>query len=179
MEAVNIFAGGDITDYGEYSSVKLLNTTDQIALNGNMVTLSSSADRVYYQGTMKSTVIPWNISIPVLSGRKGIPCRGDRGKSGALEIHFSVSKNESGKGSFYEDYALQASFTLDTDLCKNIVSSGATVANVGSDKQLTYTILPGRGIDTVIRDDVTDFAWMRSPSTVCACIWILRWMIPN
>lgn len=63
MEAVNIFAGGDITDYGEYSSVKLLNTTDQIALNGNMVTLSSSADKVYYQGMTKSAVIPWNISI--------------------------------------------------------------------------------------------------------------------
>lgn len=158
MEAVNIFAGGDITDYGEYSSVKLLNTTDQIALNGNMVTLSSSADKVYYQGMTKSTVIPWNISIRYYLDGKEYPAGEIAGKSGTLEIHFSVSKNESGKGSFYEDYALQASFTLDTDLCKNIVLSGATVANVGSDKQLTYTILPGRGIDTVIRDDVTDFA---------------------
>ncbi len=158
MEAVNIFAGGDITDYGEYSSVKLLNTTDQIALNGNTVTLSSSADKVYYQGTMKSTVIPWNISIRYYLDGKEYPAGEIAGKSGALEIHFSVSKNESCKGSFYEDYALQASFTLDTALCKNIVSSGATVANVGSDKQLTYTILPGRGIDTVIRADVTDFA---------------------
>mgnify|MGYP004555572015 CR=1 FL=1 len=79
------------------------------------------------------------------------------GKSGKLELLFSVSKNESCAGSFYEDYALQASFTLDTERCKNIVSSGATVANVGSDKQLTYTILPGKGIDTVIYADVTDF----------------------
>ena len=28
---------------------------------------------------------------------------------------------------------------------------------MGSDKQLTYTILPGKGIDTVITADVTDF----------------------
>ena len=28
---------------------------------------------------------------------------------------------------------------------------------MGSDKQLTYTILPGKGIDTVIKADVTDF----------------------
>ena len=157
MEAVNIFAGGDITDYGDYSDVKLLNTTDQITQNGNKITFSSSAEKVYYQGTMKNTVIPWNISIRYFLNGKEYSAADVAGKSGALEIRFSVSKNESCKGSFYEDYALQASFTLDTDLCKNIVSSGATVANVGSDKQFTYTILPGKGIDATIQADVTDF----------------------
>lgn len=157
MEAVNIFAGGDITDYGDYSDVKLLNTTDQITQNGNKITFSSSAEKVYYQGTMKNTVIPWNISIRYFLDGKEYSAADVAGKSGALEIRFSVSKNESCKGSFYEDYALQASFTLDTDLCKNIISSGATVANVGSDKQFTYTILPGKGIDATIQADVTDF----------------------
>ena len=157
MEAVNIFAGGDITDYGDYSAVKMLNTTDQIAQDGSKITFSSSADKVYYQGTMKNTAIPWNISIRYFLDGKEYSARDIAKKSGALEIRFSVSKNKSCKGSFYEDYALQASFTLDTDLCKNITSSGATVANVGSDKQLTYTILPGKGIDTSIRADVTDF----------------------
>ena len=156
-EAVNIFAGGDITDYGDYSDVKLLNTTDRITQNGSKITFSSSADKVYYQGTMKSTVIPWNISIRYFLDEKEYSAADVAGKSGALEIRFSVSKNESCKGDFYENYALQASFTLDTDFCKNIVSGGATVANVGSDKQLTYTILPGKGIDTSIKTDVTDF----------------------
>ena len=157
MEAVNIFAGGDITDYGDYVNVKLLNTTDAITQDGNKITFSSSADKVYYQGTIKSTVIPWNISIRYFLDGTEYSAQDIAGKSGALEIRFSLRKNESCKGSFYEDYALQASFTLDTDQCRNIVSSGATVANVGSDKQLTYTILPGKGIDTMIRADVTDF----------------------
>ena len=157
MEAVNIFAGGDITDYGDYSDVKLLNTTDEIAQNGDKITFSSDSDKVYYQGTMKNTVIPWNISIRYFLDRKEYSAEEIGGKNGALEIRFSVSKNESCKGSFYENYALQASFTLDTELCKNIVSNGATVANVGSSKQLTYTILPGKGIDTSIKTDVTDF----------------------
>ncbi len=157
IEAVNIFAGGDITDYGDYSDVKLLNTTDQITQNGSKITFSSSADKVYYQGTMKNTVIPWNISIRYFLDGKEYSASDIAGKSGALEIHFSVSKNESCIGSFYENYALQASFTLDTDRCKNIDSSGATVASVGSDKQLTYTILPGKGIDTSIKAEVTNF----------------------
>ncbi len=157
MEAVNIFAGGDIIDYGDYSDVKMLNTTDKIAQNGNKITFSSDAQKVYYQGKMKNTAIPWNISIRYFLDGKEYSAEEIAGKSGALEIRFSVSKNESCKGSFYEDYALQASFTLDTDICENIDASGATVANVGSDKQLTYTILPGKGIDTVIKADVTDF----------------------
>lgn len=71
MEAVNIFAGGDITDYGDYSAVKTLNTNDPITQEGDKITISSSAARVYYQGTMKSTVIPWEISIRYfLDGRE-------------------------------------------------------------------------------------------------------------
>lgn len=158
LEAVNIFAGGDITDYGDYSSVKVLNTTDPITQDGDTITLSSDAEKVYYQGTMKSTVIPWNISIRYFLDGKVYSADEIAGKSGKLEIHFSVSKNERCEGSFYDDYALQASFTLDADRCQNIVASGATVANVGSNKQLTYTILPGKGLDAVIYADVTDFA---------------------
>lgn len=157
MEAVNIFPGGSITDYGDYSAVKVLNTTDNIHQSGEKITLYSAAERVYYQGTMKSSVIPWNISIRYLLNGVELPAEDIAGKSGALEIRFSVSKNESCTGSFYEDYALQASFTLDTERCKNILSSGATAANVGSDKQLTYTILPDSGIETAITADVTDF----------------------
>lgn len=157
IEVVNIFSGGDITDYGDYSAVKMLNTTDKPDQSGDRITFSSGADRVYYQGTLKNTAIPWNISIRFFLDGKEYSAADIAGKSGALEIRFSVSKNESLNGGFYDDYALQASFTLDTARFRNIVSSGATVANAGSDKLLTYTILPGKGIDTVIRADVTDF----------------------
>lgn len=157
MEAVNIFAGGSITDYGEYSAVKMLNTTDKITQDGDKITFSSDADKVYYQGTMKEKNLPWNISIRYFLDGKEYSAEEIAGKSGALEIRFSVSKNERCKGSFYADYALQASFTVDTEKCGNICAAGATAANVGSKKQLTYTILPGKGIDTVIQADVTDF----------------------
>ena len=153
MEAVNVFSGGDITDYGDYSAVKILNTTDRITQEGDQITFSSGSDKVYYQGTMKNTAIPWNIYIRYFMDGEEYSAEDIAGKSSALKIHFTVTKNENCKGSFYEDYALQASFTFDTD----IVGSGATIANVGSDKQLTYTIPPDKGIDTVIKADVTDF----------------------
>ena len=157
MYAVNIFDDKNITDYGDYLSVELLNTTDNINQNGDEITFSSSADRVYYKGKMKSTIMPWNISIKYYVDGKEYAPKEAAGKSGKMEIYFKVSKNEAYDGSFYDAYALQASFILDTEIAKNITAADATLANVGNKKQLTYTILPGEGIDTVITADVTDF----------------------
>ena len=52
---------------------------------------------------------------------------------------------------------LQTTLALDTSRCKNISADGATEANVGTDKQLTYTILPGSEKHISIQSDVTDF----------------------
>ena len=38
INVVNIFGKGKVTDYGDYSSVKILNTTDKIKQNGDKVT---------------------------------------------------------------------------------------------------------------------------------------------
>ena len=40
---VNSFSGGNITDYGDYASVKMLNTSDPIEQNGDTITFSTSA----------------------------------------------------------------------------------------------------------------------------------------
>ncbi len=158
MEAVNIFSGGEITDYGDYSAVKMLNTTDEISQSGDQISFSSDADRVYYQGTMKNRNLPWDISIRYFLDGKEYAGEDLAGKSGALEIKFKVDKNQDYKGDFYDNYALQAAFSFDTDNFTNIKAEGATEANVGSKKQLTYTILPGKGVDAVICADVTDFS---------------------
>lgn len=154
---VNIMDGGTITDYGNYSSVKMLNTTDKISLDGDTVQFSSKADKVYYEGTLKQVEIPWNISITYyLDGTQYEP-EELAGKSGALKIKFKITENTACKNNFFDDYALQAAFSLDTTKCKNIKAEDATIANVGDQKQLSYTILAGKGISTSITADVTDF----------------------
>ncbi|MGN0493334.1 MAG: hypothetical protein ACI4F7_06775, partial [Acutalibacteraceae bacterium] len=155
--AVNIFGGGEVTDYGDYSSVEMLNTTDKINNSGDKITFSSSADRVYYKGRLDNAEIPWNISIRFFLDGKEYTASEVAGKSGRLEIRFKVTENENCKGNFYDKYALQASFTLDTEKCRDITAPDATVANVGAKKQLSYTMLPGKGIDTSITAEVEDF----------------------
>lgn len=157
VNAVNIFGKGKVTDYGDYSSVKMLNTTDKIKQKGDKVTFSSDKEKVYYQGTMNDTEIPWNIGITyTLNGKKITPEK-LAGKSGALKMHITINKNENCKSDFYDSSALMASMTLDTDDCENITADGATLANVGSSKQISYTVLPGKGLDAEITADVKDF----------------------
>ena len=46
LYAVNVFEGGDIVDYGDYSTVHPLNTEDAIEYKDGEVTFHSDAQRV-------------------------------------------------------------------------------------------------------------------------------------
>lgn len=161
VDVVNIFDtegdGTEVTDYGDYSQVKMLTTNDAIERDGDRVTFTTDAGRVYYQGTLDDAQIPWNISIRYFLDGEAVSADELAGASGRLEIRFGVTENARATGSFYDDYTLQASFTLDTEKCTGIEAAGATVANVGRDKQLTYTVMKGKGISTSIFADVVDF----------------------
>lgn len=158
INVVNIFPGGSVTDYGNYTAVKMMTTNDPITQDGDKITFSSRDNRVYYQGTMDgNTQIPWNINIRYELNGTEIAPEELAGKSGSLTIKFSITENAACNEFFYDNYALQAAILLDTEKCKNIKAEGATQANVGVKKQLSYTVLPGKGLDAVITADVEDF----------------------
>ena len=156
--AVNIFEDKDIVDYGVYETVKNMNTMDKINYSNGKITIQNSEDKLYYQGIMKqNTEMPWTIKVRYkLDGVEYAPSE-LAGKSGKLEISISIKENKKCKKNFFENYALQTVVQLDTNLCENIKSDEATMANVGGLKQLTYTILPGNEKDIKITSDVTDF----------------------
>lgn len=155
--AVNIFGEGNITDYGKYTDPKLLNTEGKVTQKGDKITFRSDADKTYMQGTLENAEIPWIISIKYFLDGKEISPDKIGGKSGDLEIKFSTKENKACKGNFFKSYALQASFSLDTKFCTDITASGATAANAGSKKQLSYTILPGKETDYSIKAKVVNF----------------------
>lgn len=117
----------------------------------------TDAEKVYYQGNLETKDIPWNIAIQYSLNGNNCPAEELAGADGKLEIRISITENKSCDKSFFEGYALQASLSLDTDKCKNIQAQDATIANVGSDKQLSYIILPGKEKELLITADVSDF----------------------
>ena len=160
INTVNIFdleEAGTITDYGTYASVRNMTTTDPVSYDKDQVTIDASAGKLYYEGRLTTDVIPWNISIRYYMDGTEYTASELAGKSGALKITMKVLQNPACNSTFFENYALQISLLLDTETCKNILADGATIANVGGDKQLTYTLLPGKEGDMEITADVKDF----------------------
>ena len=160
INVVNIFdldTDGKIIDYGKYESLRNMTSTDKIDYNNETITVDAKAGKLYYEGKLSSKVMPWNIAIKYYMDGKEYKASEIAGKSGNLKIAMNITENTECIGNFFKGYALQASVTLDTDKCTNIVADGATVANVGSDKQLTYTILPNKGADIEITAKVSNF----------------------
>ncbi len=158
---VNIFeldSDGKVIDYGEYESVRNMTATDEIGYSQNKITVDAKAGKLYYEGKLKTNVIPWNISIRYYMDGTEYSADEIAGKSGQLKMTLKVTKNEECEGNFFEGYALQTSLSFNTEKCKDIKTENATVANVGKNKQLSYTILPGKGADIEITATVKDFA---------------------
>ncbi len=162
ITVVNSFETGSnqtIVDYGDYSSVRNMTSEDLITYESDKISINTTSDKTYYEGKLNSTSIPWKIDIKYVLDGRNVTSGELAGSSGHLKIKLDISKNNAFEGNFYEGYALQVSLSLDSYKCFNITSDGATIANVGSDKQLSYIILPNKGKDITIETDVVDFEY--------------------
>lgn len=157
LYVVNIFSGGAVTDYGNYSDLRNMTTSEVLSRNGDQITISTKADKLYYQGTLESKELPWVIAIKYYLDGKEISGRDIAGKTGKVNITISVKENASINRTYYDNYALQIALSLDNKLFSNITTENATVAEAGSKKQLAYTVLPGNGIDISVTADAQDY----------------------
>lgn len=149
---------GEITDYGNFSDVTNLSTTDSLNVKNGAVSFSAQTGNFYYQGNMTSVELPWIFNITyTLNGKVATP-KELGGKSGALKIHFQGKKNAKAAASFSDNYVMQVSLTLDNDTCDNIHSPDATMADAGNGTQLSFTVLPGADADFTIDADVRNFS---------------------
>ena len=160
--AVNHFeatAGDPITDYGSYTAVRNMTTTDPLTQGDGTVSLTPSADgSVYYEGTMDpSTPLPWLIEVHYILDGTEVEPEDLAGRSGALIIRIDVNPNPDCSGDWFNQYALQTTVTLDTAHADNIRADGGTIASVGSEKQIVFTLLPGQTSEVEVAADVTDF----------------------
>lgn len=154
---VNIFPGGAVTDYGNYSSVRMMNTEDSFTHTGDLVSLFSSESRVYYQGNMSRVELPWLFTLDWKLNGQSVTAEKMAGAEGSMEMELSIQQNPACSGNFFDTHALQITASLDTEQCSGISAEGATQANVGSVRQLNWIILPGTESTIHLSADVTDF----------------------
>ena len=160
VTVVNIFSvasAREIEDYGAYESVENLTNTNPISSDGKASRVRAEKGRFYYQGTLKSAPLPWDFALIYSLDYVPVAAEDLAGRSGRVGMRLTSKKNPAVDAVFYDNYMLQVSFTLDAAKCVNIEADGATVANAGGNKQLTFTVMPGKDADCSLSADVVDF----------------------
>jgi len=157
---VNSFELGEnntIIDYGNYAYVLNLTDSSEIKLENGKVTMDAQGKQLYYEGFLMNPQLPWNISIKYFLDGKEISPDDAAGKTGSLTIEVETRANPLGNKDFFDSYALQLSFTLDSSICRNISAPGGTIATSGRNKQINYIVLPGRTANLKLSTYVENF----------------------
>lgn len=159
--AVNHFdvnGAGNVYDHGKYTSVVNLSSTDPLANEGDAVTFHAEEGHFYYQGNMAENELPWKFELAYyLDGVKIAPAD-LAGKAGKLEMHMTTKQNDKVKSTFYENYMLQISVTLDNEKCGSIKAPGGMIANSGESTIIAYTVMPKKDADLCLTASVRDFS---------------------
>ncbi|MEG1998320.1 MAG: hypothetical protein RR051_07730, partial [Clostridiales bacterium] len=150
---VNIFtlsAQGKIVDYGNYKALRNMTSAADIKFDQEKITIDAPKGKLYYEGTLAANSLPWQFTFHYYLDGQEYAAQDLAGQNGHLEITLAIRENPAVNSAFFDHYALQTNVSLDADLCREIQTTGATIANVGKYKQLTYTILPGQTTDITI-----------------------------
>lgn len=161
VSVVNIFdlkSPGTVNDYGKYSSVRNMTSNDPVKYQNGKVTIKAPKGKLYYEGTVSDPVIPWNIELRYFLDGKEMSSKDIAGKSGSVKVVVDIGRNEECGTCFFENFTIEASVSFDTEKCSNIASKGATMANVGKNKQLSFILLPNQESEIEITMDTTEFA---------------------
>lgn len=157
---VNSFEVGNqgvITDFGEYSKIKNLTNANEIKQADDQITFSADESKFYYQGTNDALQLPWQFSIEYALNGKNISPEELLGKSGHVKIEIHVKENKDSERLFFENYVVQISVPLNLEVFSRIKAEDAILANVGKNKQATYTVIPEKEETYVIEADVEEF----------------------
>ena len=91
---VNIFEldeDGKIIDFGEYEALRNMTTTDELGYSNSIVSIDAKAGKLYYEGKLKSNVIPWNISIKYYMDGTEYSAKDIAGKSGDFKLSLKIT----------------------------------------------------------------------------------------
>lgn len=147
MYVVNSFQGteqGYITDYGNYNEVRNLTNLETLEQKQDKITFFADGEDFYYQGEMHSMDIPWKISLKYFLDGEEISAEELAGKSGQLDIHLQTEANEKIDQTFFENYLLQITMTLDPLIFEDIHAPKGTEAKEGKNTLITFSVMPNQ-----------------------------------
>lgn len=144
--AVNGFerAGKEILDYGRYTNIINLTNTDPIEQTGDQVRIQTDDMPFYYQGTVLTPELPWQVDIHyALDGKEG-SIEEFAGKSGRFSMRIDVVPNPLAVREFADTFLLQIMVNLPGDRFEAVEAPEGTIASQGETSLITFTVMPGK-----------------------------------
>lgn len=156
--AVTAGEPGEIVHHGQYTEVENLTDTSPIEYRNGTVTIDAAeAGRYYYQGKLRKALMPWDIQISYTLDGAEIDPDDLGGASGSLTVDIHTSTNSGFDSYFTDNYMLQISVTLPGEAADEITARNGTIALAGSDKTITFVVLPGAEGDVGFSAEIKDF----------------------
>ena len=156
--AVTAGEPGEIVHHGQYTEVENLTDTSPIEYKNGTVTIDAAeAGRYYYQGKLRKALMPWDIQISYTLDGAEIDPDDLGGASGSLTVDIHTSTNSGFDSYFTDNYMLQISVTLPGEAADEITARNGTIALAGSDKTITFVVLPGAEGDVGFSAEIKDF----------------------
>ncbi len=155
MYVVNGVHGHDV-DYGNYTEVENLSSTDPLNIGDGFVEIPTSEDLFYYQGTLSGDQAPWNFEVFYSLDGKEVKAEDLAGANGELDIEIKIKQGNPDKEYFFDHYALQVQLSLSNSIASHIKAEGATIVDAAGQRQIAFTILPGNEADLKVSAYVKD-----------------------
>ncbi|KMJ57614.1 X-X-X-Leu-X-X-Gly heptad repeat-containing protein [Bacillus sp. LL01] len=159
VNTLEVAMAGEILDFGNYKTVKNLTDMTELAQDGERVAADvEQKGKFYYQGDLEEgTELPWDVTVTYLLDGREVDSSELAGESGHVEIQVETSSNKNVDSVFYENYLLQVSLMLPNTYQNIETSSGGMQANAGKNKQITFTVMPGKEEQLLVEADVENF----------------------
>lgn len=162
VKGVNLNGLGEITDYGNYTKVENMSTSDAPVLGDGSVTWNLPQDqtgRFYYKCTMDNNqvVLPWDFDVSYKLN--GVPTDGDKlaGASGLIEINVKATPNDNANLYYRNNMMLMVTVPVDMSKCYSIDADGAQIQSLGSTTAAVFSALPGEEGDYTVRIGTDSF----------------------
>ncbi|MCD8501758.1 MAG: YhgE/Pip domain-containing protein, partial [Bacillaceae bacterium] len=120
VNILDVISSGTVTDFGAYSHVKNLTNLSGIDQIDDTIRITASEGRFYYQGNTNEQYLPWDIEVSYLLNGKPMKPEDLLGLDGHLQLNITTSANENVDRTFYDNYLLQISLVLDSDIFSKI-----------------------------------------------------------
>ncbi|MDR2457163.1 MAG: hypothetical protein LBD41_01575 [Clostridiales Family XIII bacterium] len=148
---VNISTNGGVTTKQEtvYVNLDSAGKSESVIIN-----IGSQENK-----KLEEKSIPWNISAKYFfDGNECLP-KNIIGKSGKFEMKIAVKENKEYKGSasFYEYFAIQISFTANSDVFLSPKEENGSIAEVGKNANVNFICLPTMSGDFTFTSKVENF----------------------